>query len=67
MDIVKPHYFEGWNMSVAQLWGSGPKFTIICGNCYEQFSKRVAMVDNPPARCPNCGAVNVLPLKAGYG
>lgn len=49
-------------MSIAQLWGSGPKFTITCGNCSNTFSKRIPMVDNPGIACPNCGAVNKLPV-----
>ena len=48
---VKPKFFEGMNISITQLWGSGPKFTIKCGNCNLIFKKRIQMVDNPPAKC----------------
>ena len=59
---VSPKSFSGYGMSIAQLWGSGPKFTIACGQCGATFTKRVPMVDDPGVPCPNCRAVNVLPL-----
>lgn len=62
MVIVKPKSIEGWNMSIAQLWGSGPKFTIVCGKCGCTFQKRIQMVDRPCLQCPFCGAINKLPL-----
>lgn len=60
--IVRPIALSGWNMSIAQLFGSGPKLTVTCGGCRATFRKRVPMVDAPGLACPHCGAVNVLPL-----
>jgi hypothetical protein len=62
-DQVEPAYFSGYGMSIAQFWGSGPKFTINCGACRFTFKQRIPMIDKPGVRCPNCGAVNVLPLE----
>ena len=62
MKRVKPHSFSGWSMSLAQLWGSGPKFTITCGDCRGTFKKRVPMVDSPGVQCPHCLSINVMPL-----
>ena len=47
-------------MSIAQLWGSGPKLTITCGHCSITFKQRIPMINNPGIKCPNCGVVNVL-------
>ena len=60
---VTPKSFTGWNMSLAQLWGSGPKLTIQCGECELEFKQRVQMTDNPAAICPFCKVVNVLPIR----
>lgn len=60
---VKPKNATGWNMSLAQLFGSGPKWTITCGDCSGTFKKRLPMVDNPGVQCEYCGAINVLPYK----
>lgn len=60
---VTPKDFTGWNMSIMQLFGSGPKFTITCGGCEATFKKRIPMIDNPGVVCPHCGAVNKLPLE----
>jgi len=59
---VVPIRYSGMSMSIVQLFGSGPKFTITCGNCSATFKKRIPMVDNPGIPCPHCGAVNVLDL-----
>lgn len=67
MKKVKPKYIGGWNMSIAQLWGSGPKLTITCGDCSSTFKQRVPMIDKPGVVCPHCGTVNVLPLYANEG
>lgn len=61
--VVTPKYFEGWNMSLAQLFGSGPKFTITCGNCSGTFQKRIPIVNHPGIACPYCGAINRLPIE----
>jgi len=61
---VVPKSFSGWCMSIMQLFGSGPKFTITCGACLATFTQRIPMVDRPGCPCPNCGAVNVLPLES---
>ena len=65
MNAVTPKAFAGWNMSIAQLFGSGPKWTITCGGCAATFKKRIPMMDKPGIACPHCGAINVLPIKAG--
>ena len=62
MVTVDPKGFTGWNMSIMQLFGSGPKITITCGKCSNTFTQRIQMVDNPGSPCPHCGVVNVLPL-----
>jgi len=54
---------EGYNMSIAQLWGSGPMWAITCGKCEVTFQKRIPVTNNPGVACPNCGIVNKLPLK----
>lgn len=51
---------HGFNMSLAQLFGSGPKWTIKCGECSLTFKKRIPMVNNPAVKCPYCGVVNVI-------
>jgi rRNA maturation endonuclease Nob1 len=63
LKTVRPKDFSGLNMSLAQLFGSGPKFTIQCGNCSIWFKQRISMVDQPAAKCPYCGAINLLPLE----
>jgi hypothetical protein len=60
---VRPHSFEGFNFSLLQLVGKGPKFTITCGECRVTFKQRIPMTDNPGVPCPHCGVVNVLPLE----
>lgn len=62
MKTVRPKSMSGWNMSIMQLFGSGPKFTITCGNCSTTFSRRIQMVEDPGCPCPHCGMVNILPL-----
>jgi len=62
IETVIPHAFEGYNASLAQLFGSGPMFHVTCGNCRCSFSKRIPMVDNPGLKCPECGVVNILPV-----
>lgn len=61
--IVKPIECSGLNFSLAQLFGSGPKWTITCGSCRRTFKKRVPVVDNPGIPCPSCNAINVLPFE----
>ena len=63
METVVPKDFEGWSLSLSMLFGIGPKFKIQCGTCGIWFSKRIELVDEPPARCPYCGVVNILPLE----
>lgn len=66
MKTVTPAAASGYNMSFAQLWGSGPKWTITCGECSMTFKERIPMVDNPGIRCPGCGAINVLPMTISH-
>jgi hypothetical protein len=62
MKVVRPRICSGWNMSVAQLWGSGPKMTVGCGACSGTFTQRVPMVDHPVVQCPYCKNLNKLPF-----
>jgi len=62
MKIVNAHNCSGMNMSIAQLWGSGPKFTVTCGECYSNFKERIQMVDYPVVKCPVCQTPNRLNL-----
>ncbi|KKM69599.1 hypothetical protein LCGC14_1449120 [marine sediment metagenome] len=64
---VRPIDFHGWNMSLAQLVGLGPKFAITCGSCRRTFKKRIPMVDAPGIECPSCRAINVLPITITTG
>lgn len=64
METVKPITAEGLNLSLAQIFGSGPKWTITCGRCRATFKKRIPMVNRPGIVCPHCGVINVLPIKA---
>ncbi len=64
---VAPLDFSGWSMSIAQLFGSGPKFTVTCGQCRGTFKKRIPMMNNPGLACPYCNAINVLPLTISRG
>lgn len=64
-ESVTPKAFRGWSMSLAQLFGSGPKFTITCGECDWTFKRRIPMIDEPGIDCPRCGTVNVLPVTVG--
>jgi hypothetical protein len=61
IERVIPKEFEGFNMSIFQFFGSGPKFTIICGKCEFKFRKRIPVVNNPTVVCPYCNTINVLP------
>jgi len=62
---VTPDSVCGWNMSIAQLFGSGPKWAITCGECKVSFKKRMPIVSNPGIVCPHCGTVNVIPVEVG--
>jgi hypothetical protein len=62
MKKVIPKAVEGWNVSWNLNIFSGPKLTIVCGNCELTFKKRVDVVDHPPALCPYCNAVNIIPV-----
>lgn len=65
MKIVKASGLDGWNMSVSMLFGRSPKFDIRCGNCKRWFSRRFNLDDfpDPVAKCPQCKAMNVVPIK----
>ena len=65
MTTVTPKSFSGWSMSVAQMFGSGPKFTVTCGQCEGTFKKRIPMVDRPGVQCPYCCAINRLGVVIG--
>ena len=67
MQTVTPKNANGFNMSLAQLFGSGPKWSITCGGCSGTFKKRISMIDNPGISCPYCGAINVLQVTISRG
>ncbi len=61
---VKPKDARGYNMSpIAQMFGSGLKWTITCGECEFTFKKRIAMISHQGLKCPNCRAINVIELE----
>ena len=62
MNEVLPKSVEGWNMSLTQLFGESPKFTIVCGNCQCAFKSRTELVDEPRVMCPHCSSINRIPL-----
>lgn len=53
---------EGWNISIFQLFGSGPLWTIKCGECGSYFRKRILVIDNPRVKCSLCGTINIVPV-----
>lgn len=59
-ETTTPDHARGYNMSLAQLFGSGPKWSITCGACHVTFKKRIPMIDEPGIKCPECGVVNRL-------
>lgn len=61
--VVTPNSASGYTMSIAQLWGSGPKWAISCGACSLTFKTRLPMVSQPGVKCPGCGAINVIPIE----
>jgi transcription elongation factor Elf1 len=63
MRQVRPIRAEGFNLSLLQIFGAGPKWTITCGSCGLTFKKRIPMIDRPGIDCPKCGAINVLPIE----
>jgi hypothetical protein len=65
--VVTALAVAGWNMSIAQLWGSGPKLTIVCGACRSEFQQRVAPAHMPRVRCSLCDAINELPITTAAG
>ena len=67
MEKVTPNAFQGYSMSLAQIFGKGPMFHVTCGKCGASFSKRIPMVDNPGLQCPVCKAINVMPLVLNNG
>ena len=60
-----PKDFEGWNVSLTQIFGLGPKWTITCGECGLTFKKRLPMVSNPGIECQFCGVINIIPVVSG--
>lgn len=61
-EVVQAKSGEGWNTSIMQLFGYGPKFTITCGACFVTFRKRVPVASYPGIVCPHCGRVNIIPV-----
>jgi rubrerythrin len=63
VEKVEAASIEGFNVSIFQLFGSGPKMTVTCGECGFKFKKRIIMVDEPTVICPYCDVMNTLPLE----
>jgi phage FluMu protein Com len=63
METVVPDSASGVSISLASIFGLGPKWTITCGKCHATFAKRIPMVNHPGIACPNCHTVNILPIK----
>lgn len=61
-DIVDGYVKDGWSMSLAQLWGSGPKLIIKCGGCDRYYEKRVTPSHRPVVICSKCGILNRLDI-----
>ena len=62
LEKVVPTAFKGYNTTLLQFFGMGPKFKIKCGKCELWFSERLQLIDEPPVICPYCKVINVLPL-----
>jgi len=62
---VKPKRAEGYEVSWNFNLFSGPKWTIVCGNCEATFEKRIPLIDYPTVVCPHCNAINELNLVLG--
>ena len=58
-NAVYPDRIKGGSMAV---FGIPPKYTITCGKCSYTFKKRIPLIDCPGIMCPNCKAINKLPI-----
>ena len=65
LKVVKALSYEGFSMSLAQLFGSGPKWTIMCGECKSIFKARILVIDNPRVKCTLCETINEIPITVG--
>lgn len=60
-NIVKARAFNGFQATLLQIFGKGPKMTVVCGDCHRTFKQRVPyLVNNPCLTCPHCGTANQL-------
>lgn len=62
MKTVNAKEASGFSMSLTQLFGYGPKWTITCGQCSGTFRKRIPMITHPGVQCPYCGTINIIPV-----
>ena len=53
---------QGYNMTLLQIFGSGPKWTITCGECEGTFKKRLPVMEKPGVQCPYCDTINIIPV-----
>ena len=60
--VVNAIEAHGWNFTPLLIFGIGPKFNVLCGECKSWFSGRIQMSDNPRLRCLFCDTINILPL-----
>lgn len=60
--IYNGRVVDGWTVSLAQIFGSGPLLTIKCGKCDCHFDKRVRPSHRPVVTCSICGAANELDI-----
>lgn len=56
--VVNATDWEGPAMSLMQLFGLGPKWTVRCGHCKHTFVTRIPVVDYPTIPCPLCKTLN---------
>lgn len=58
---------EMWNKSISMFFNRTPKIDIWCGECGHYFSRRFSLdeidSDGVYAICPECKAINNIPIK----
>jgi len=59
--IVKPRYFEGWNIPI---WNNifGVKISFDCGECGFSQNARIPLRDCPTVECKYCRTLNKIPV-----
>jgi len=65
--VVNAADADGPVMSLMQLFGLGPRWTIRCGHCGNTFSERLPMIDFPTIPCPLCKTLNRIQVVTETG